>query len=301
VENIHSVDAKGVGDGTYVGFLVLMLLGAFLAWGLLNVQKIVRKDGSRVIAVQHPSWKTEFLGLWEVLRSEPWIVGLFPMFLAANWFYSYQFNDVNFALFNVRTRSLNGLLYWLSQIFGALFMGFALDTKLFSRKMRARLGLIVVFVFTCAVWGGGLALQLTYTRASVAFNETKGIPKMDWTSSGYGSRCVLYICYGLFDAVWQTYLYWLMGALSNNSRKLAIYAGFYKSIQSAGSAIIYRLDALEKPYIALFGSTWGLLLGSLLIAAPVVFLQVKDHTEVAKDLEFTDETTAATEKFEQST
>lgn len=31
-----------------------------------------------------------------------------------------------------------------------------------------------------------------------------------------------------------------MGALTNNSRKLANFAGFYKGIQSAGAAIAWR-------------------------------------------------------------
>lgn len=280
-----------MGDGTYIGFLVLMLIGAFLAWGLLNINKIVRKDGSRVIAIQHPSWKSEFLGLWEVLRDEPWFVLLFPMFLASNWFYSYQFNDVNGALFNLRTRSLNSLLYWSAQIIGSGLFGYALDTPRFSRTVRARVGLITVFLLTVGIWGGGLALQLTYTRAS-------GQGNMDWSSSGYGSRCFLYICYGMFDAIWQTYIYWVMGALTNNSRKLAIYAGFYKSIQSAGSAITFRLDALEIPYIRVFGSTWALLLSGCLIAAPVVFGKIHDHSSVSKDIEFSDE--RSTEKFEQT-
>jgi len=38
-----------------------------------------------------------------------------------------------------------------------------------------------------------------------------------------------------------------MGALSNNSRKSANLAGFYKGIQSAGAAIFWRLDGLGKP------------------------------------------------------
>jgi hypothetical protein len=33
-----------------------------------------------------------------------------------------------------------------------------------------------------------------------------------------------------------------MGTISNNSRKLANFAGFYKGIQSAGVAIIWRMD-----------------------------------------------------------
>ena len=63
--------------------------------------------------------------------------------------------------------------------------------------------------------------------------------------------CFLYIFYGFIDAMWQTYAYWLMGALSNDPRKLAYFAGFYKGIQSAGAAVVWRLDAVKTPFEAL--------------------------------------------------
>lgn len=81
-----------------------------------------------------------------------------------------------------------------------------------------------------------------------------------------------------------------MGALSNNSRKSANLAGFYKGIQSAGAAIFWRLDGLGKPYNTLFGATWGLLVGALVIAAPVIFLKIKDTVPLEDDLKFSDET-----------
>jgi len=81
-----------------------------------------------------------------------------------------------------------------------------------------------------------------------------------------------------------------MGALTNNGRKLANFAGFYKGIQSAGSAIIWRLDAVKKPYINLFASCSALLGGSLLIALPVILTKIKDHVTIEEDLKFSDET-----------
>ena len=105
-------------DGTYIGFMVLTFLGAALAWALVDAQKVIRKDGSHVIVMKHPSWKSEFLGLYETFRTDPWVVLLFPMFFASNWFYPYQFNGVNAAKFNIRTRALNNVLYWTSQIIG---------------------------------------------------------------------------------------------------------------------------------------------------------------------------------------
>lgn len=80
-----------------------------------------------------------------------------------------------------------------------------------------------------------------------------------------------------------------MGALSNNSRKAANLAGFYKGIQSAGAAIFWRLDGLKKPYNTIFGATWGLLAASLVIAAPIIFLRIKDTVSVEEDLKFSDE------------
>ena len=50
-----------------------------------------------------------------------------------------------------------------------------------------------------------------------------------------------FMFYGFFDAAWQTCVYWFMGALTNNGRKLANFAGFYKGIQSAGSAVTWAI------------------------------------------------------------
>jgi hypothetical protein len=81
-----------------------------------------------------------------------------------------------------------------------------------------------------------------------------------------------------------------MGAISNNSRKLANFAGFYKGIQSAGAAIVFRLDDYKKPYMDIFLSTWVLLAGSLVVALPVMLLKIKDTVPLEEDLKFTDET-----------
>jgi len=208
------------------------------------------------------------------------------MFLASNWFYTYQFNDFNLARFNVRTRSLNNVIYWTMQILGSFMFGFALDWERFSRPLRARVGWVMLFLLTLAIWGGGLKYQIGFTRADVPATADE---RLDWTSAGYGKLFALYIFWGFYDAAFQTTVYWFMGALTNNSRKLAIYAGFYKSIQSAGAAIVWRLDSLAVSYMTMFGVAWGLLLGGLVFALPVVWFKIQDHTLLGKDLDFSDE------------
>lgn len=60
--------------------MVLTFLGAVLAWCLVDAKHVLRTDGSHVILMKHPTWQSEILGLWEVLRSDSYIVLLFPLF-----------------------------------------------------------------------------------------------------------------------------------------------------------------------------------------------------------------------------
>ncbi|KAF1842491.1 MFS general substrate transporter [Cucurbitaria berberidis CBS 394.84] len=288
-QNIHTTTAATVTDGTYVGFLILTLIGAALAWTLVDAKDVVRADGSKVIVMKHPSWKSEIVGLWQTFFTDPYIILLFPMFLASNWFYNYHFTEINAAYFNTRTRALNGVVYYIMQIIGAYIFGFALDIKGIRRTTRAKAAWGALFATIMIVWGCGYKFQTTYDRA---WASDKATVKKDWSDAGYAGPFVLYMFYGFSDAAWQTCVYWFMGALTNNGRKLANFAGFYKGIQSAGGAITWRLDDLKIPYMHMFASNWGLLAGSLLVALPVILWKVEDTVSLEKDIEFTDETIA---------
>ena len=65
-----------------------------------------------------------------------------------------EFNEYNDALFNIRARSLNNLVYWLSQIVGSISIGFLLDQRAISRRIRAFSGwtVLLVMVFIVHVW-----------------------------------------------------------------------------------------------------------------------------------------------------
>ena len=55
---------------------------------------------------------------------------------------------------------------------------------------------------------------------------------------------------------------------------------------------MWALDSTKPSFMAEFASNWGLLLGSLVFAAPVIFLRIKEHVSVEEDLIFSDETLA---------
>ncbi|KAK6464644.1 major facilitator superfamily domain-containing protein [Scheffersomyces coipomensis] len=281
--NIENQNTGAVSNGTFVAFIILMCLGSVIASFMLPMEKVWKTDGTRVMTQKHPNWKTELIGLWKLLISEPKILLLFPMFFASNWFYTYQFNDFNAGRFNVRTRSLNSLLYWASQMGGSVVIGTILDLKRFKRSTRARIGWVIVFVLGMGIWGGGLKFALQFDRWDVNAANPDALVPIDYTHGNYIGPMFLYMFYGAFDAIFQSFIFWTLGALSNNPKKTALYAGFYKGIQSAGAAIAWRLDAIAIPYMDLFGSAWGLTNGSLLIAAPLILFRITDTTEAEAD------------------
>jgi hypothetical protein len=189
-----------------------MALGALLALFLVDAGKVIREDHTKVILMKNPSWSGEFIGLWETLYKEPWILLLFPMFFSSNIFYTYQNNDMNGAHFNTRTRALNNLLYWVAQILGAIIVGHALDYSKLSRSLRAKISIVALFSLTFIIWGGGYEWQRHQASREVVEAADKSYEplKVDWTDGGkrFIGPMFLYFFYGLFDAVWQTSVYW---------------------------------------------------------------------------------------------
>jgi MFS family permease len=276
-QNYHS-SANQVGNGTYIAFICLTATGMIIPFFMADPEKMIRTDGTKVTTVRHPSWKSEFKGLYIALRFDPAILLLFPMFVASNYFYTWQFNDFNGALFNIRTRALNSLVYWSTQIFGAIAIGTLLDQGRFPRRVRAFSGwfVLLIMVFIVHIWG--YQFQKGYTR------ETLPTTRIDFKDKGYAAHVWLYIFCGLLDSMWQTTAYWLMGAMSNDPAKLAYLTGFYKSIQSVGAAIVWKADGSNAPYMNIFVSTWVLLAAGLLFLLPMIHLRVKDQTNLEDEV-----------------
>ena len=57
---------------------------------MADPRKMVRTDGTRVVTLQNPTWKTEIYGLYISIQKDPWILLLFPMFFASNFFYTWR-------------------------------------------------------------------------------------------------------------------------------------------------------------------------------------------------------------------
>jgi hypothetical protein len=93
--------------------------------------------------------------------------------------------------------------------------GYFLDFKFTSRRKRGLAGVVVVAVLGTAIWGGGLANQLKYSHGDLA------VPIDFRNGRSYAGPFLLYFSYGLLDAMFQSLIYWIIGALANDSEILS--------------------------------------------------------------------------------
>ncbi|RMZ84379.1 hypothetical protein DV738_g615, partial [Chaetothyriales sp. CBS 135597] len=284
--NFHSASGT-VSDSTYIAYIVIMLFGWVLSVLVCSAETLdapktdTPEAGSSQgeDAVVIPDKSASAL-TWHNLRASvvqavhiliDWrIACLYPMFYNANIFYSYQQNEVNGKIFNLRTRSLNGALYWIAQMVGGLLMGFLLDVGL-GRRTRAILGWAILFVTGMAVWGAGYSFQM-WADARHAAGHKQDI---DYTNSGLAAGpMLLYFFYGAYDSLYQAFCYWIIGAQSHSPVINAVIVGAYSALKPAGGAMAWRINAEGYSARTQFYMNWGLTIGSLVVAVPSI-LSVK--------------------------
>ncbi|KAF7967169.1 hypothetical protein HWV62_13181 [Athelia sp. TMB] len=264
--NIRSGKLNAVSTSTYIAFLVIIFLGVASSFLILPPNKVVRGDGTLVKLQAKSSIKAEVLAMAKLFTD--WrMLALLPMFFASNYFYAYQ-GAVNAFAFDGPTRALNGTLEAAGAIIGALLIGFVLDIKYLGRRNRGFLGLAIVTSLTVIVWAIGLSWQSTFTR------ETK-FTFINYKDSNYKGKGALFFFYYFSDSCYQALAYWIMSAMTNDPFKLARYAGFYKAIQSAGSAGSFGMDAVATPFLNEILGSWIL----TLVSFPLAFLVLRTIKE----------------------
>ncbi|KHN97212.1 Major facilitator superfamily domain, general substrate transporter [Metarhizium album ARSEF 1941] len=256
-----------VSNSTYVALMAIMLLGWTLGVFICSPSRIRLAQLDKAVETEeHTLGGSALTAIRTIARWR--VLCMLPLFFTANVFYSYQQNQVNGQTFNIRTRSLNGALYWIAQMLGGLLMGLLLDVPCLDRPARAKLGWAVVFASGMAIWGGGYRFQQWQDARHAAGHHQDLDFKRGSLSAG---PILLYIFYGAYDALWQGYAYWLIGTESNSSARAAVLVGAYKSLQAAGGAMAWRVNAQKAAPMSQFGMNWGLCIGSLIAVLPTVW------------------------------
>ncbi|KAI8322794.1 MFS general substrate transporter [Martensiomyces pterosporus] len=248
-------------DSVYALFVVLECAGSIAALFLIPPICVVRDDGSHATIVKSPSARQESLEILKLFKNK-WMLLLLPMSFTSNFFYGYQFSQYNGAIFTLRTRGFNNLLYWASQILGSYVLSFLLDFPGWPRRKRGIYATAIMAVAFNAVWACTLAVQLRYTKGADATDYPGGLIDFLQTERA-GAPITLYFFMGLVDSWYQTLAYWVIGTLTNDSRITARYVGFYKGVQSLGAAVSWQIGAREVPFLNQVIGNWALLLISL--------------------------------------
>ncbi|CAI0544450.1 unnamed protein product [Linum tenue] len=225
--NFHR-QVDSVNDATYIGFMGFMAA-------------VIRDDGSQCTLTNHSKPSTEAIEILKLFKNWKMLL-LAPAAWASNFFYAYEFNNVNAAQFNLRTRGLNNVSYWAAQMLGSIAIGYVFDLGFLTRKRRGFLGIGTISLIGTA------------------------------------------ICYGLFDAVFQSMIYWVIGALADDSETLSRYVGFYKGLQSAGAAVAWQLDTRKVPMLTQLIVNWALTTVSYPLLTILVALAVRDELVEGEEL-----------------
>jgi len=263
---------------SYFTFAGIMACGSISAFFLLcSPTLVVREDGEHVTFGKETGPIDEFKNVAMMFLNRNMQL-LTPIFVASNWFRTYQFDAINGGLFTVRSRGMNSALFWMAQMLGAFLFGqLFLDCTRISKRNRGIYGFGIIVVNYMLNFGLGLYLEVGYMGGFAKnFETTPECEGKIW--SPYTQTCrdrldiaqsriyffpiFIFTYYGFNEAMMQTYAYWIMGAITDDCSESARFAGYYKGIQSAGAAVAWSIDNSlsknPKSWIIQFAICWGL-------------------------------------------
>ncbi|XP_061356641.1 UNC93-like protein 1 [Gastrolobium bilobum] len=274
ISNYHrGNNAASVNDGTYIGFMVFMSVGAILSMSILPASKVIRDDGTRCTNMLYSNVATESVEILKLFYNWKMLL-IIPAAWSSNFFYTYQFNHVNGTEFSLRTRGFNNVFYWGAQMVGSVGIGYIMDFSFKSRRNRGLLGIGVVATLGSVIWVGALANQIKHHTKILDFKDS---------GSSFAGPFVLYFSFGLLDAIFQSMVYWVIGALANDSEILSRYSGFYKGIQSAGAAVAWQIDNRNVSSMTQLIVNWVLTSVSYPLLLVLILLAVKDDNKTEEE------------------
>ncbi|KAI9346869.1 major facilitator superfamily domain-containing protein [Obelidium mucronatum] len=234
----NSSDDSSIPPAAFFFFIILMQCGSLAAMLIQPPSTIIREDFSKV-TTPPTDLGHEFRQILRLFKNPALLTLLLPC-MASNWFYTYQFNVFGLN-FTGRSNNLKAVFYWIAQAVAAWVLGHMfLDNKKYPRVQRAWTGLYIVTATTLIVFGAGAAFEY------ISDARMLSLPKNNLdAATNFGAfigPCILYAAYGVYDAFFQVYTNYLIGAISNDSKTLSRYSGFYKGTQSFAGGISWALS-----------------------------------------------------------
>ncbi|GME47572.1 putative membrane transporter protein [Neofusicoccum parvum] len=241
--NKDKTEVEGVSTAVWVIFLVIMGLAMVIAAICIVDPKDVRRDdGTHIAVFKQPTFKAEMVGILRILTDKKIIMLLPAMFVAEMCLA--LVSSVNGHYFNLRTRSLNNLLFQFIMIPTPLAIAWVMDNpRIPTRRLKGIIGASIMGLITLGATAGLLGW---ITTNGIDANDPS--PGIDWTESGFASGFILYILFGIVYATFQICVQWTLSSLTNDPVLCARYAGAFKGTVSLGMCISFVLDSEGVSY-----------------------------------------------------
>ncbi|KAL3471037.1 MFS general substrate transporter [Aspergillus californicus] len=243
--NIHQFEATGVSTGVWIAFILIMCCALVAAvFLIIHPRDVVRDDGRHLATFKEPSIGEEMKGIFSVL-TDPRIIILLPAMFVAEMCLA-VFSSVNGYYFNLRTRSLNNVLFQAIMIPTPILLNTVLSSfHLPTRRARGLAGTIIVGVLSTACMASLLGWLKHY-----GVDRNEPAPAIDWTDPAFSSLVFIYLLNGMVYACFQIMVQWVLGALTNDPALCARYAGAFKGTVSLGMCISFTMDSQGVSYVA---------------------------------------------------
>lgn len=120
----------------------------------------MRQDGTHLAVFAATDFRTEAVGCLKLLTDWRIVLLIVPVFAT----------EMSLALIptlsafslNLRSRSLNNVVFWVIQIPSPFLFGAILDNRKFQRRIRGLIGLSIAFVIVIIAWALVISIQVKY-------------------------------------------------------------------------------------------------------------------------------------------
>ncbi|KAJ7126067.1 major facilitator superfamily domain-containing protein [Mycena epipterygia] len=277
----NSTSSDGVPTSVYAIFLSLMCCGSVVsALFIINPANIVRNDGTKIAMFTNRETTTlaqEIKGILDM--GKDWrLMLLVPVMFATELPIGMQ-PSVNAYAFNLRTRTLLGVLYSFAQIPGVLIFVPILDNKKMKRRTRGLCGLAALSLLVLGGWCGELGWM-----AGKNLDRSVAGPAYDWSDGApFAGFAILYMIFGAFYVTYSMVCMWILSAMTNSPTKLARYAGLFKGTVSAGMSVCFGIDSTLLNFHHELAYCFALQVAGLAIMTFLCIREVKDTKYFLED------------------
>jgi MFS family permease len=212
---------SSVPPSVYITFIILQCCSSGFAFFVLPPDKLRRSDGTSLARFNRLSIR-DSLNITGKLFKDWRVLMLIPVMFTPEMFYPFQ-ATINAVVFNLRTRTLNGLLNTLIQLPTTALLAWIMDNQRFgSRKKRV----IIAITYNTLLVTGSYIAQTAWLRAW-KFDISLPGPEIDFTDQAYRGAVVIYLFYAAQYGTFQSCVLYVLATFTNDLRKSAAIGGLY--------------------------------------------------------------------------